>query len=446
MHNVELLCATTGTSPAVTTAVNYVLQFYPLWFSHNQFQHSPASRFFGPDRISPIFQSVVAVNDDTLYAIAFVDLAAEPIILTIPETKATYSLLTMDPYGDIFTTDIPSQTPGTFALIGTGFSGTLPADITPIVMPINISLMIFRADKFSAAGEDQIAEADLFRRSLNTQALCKYENVPCPDGVTDPVSGESTLILPETDFSLSLKQIADSLVASDPIEFLKQLQTAVGSPLTPPLSAEEKALSSNMNGLLSDLNQHRGDLISGVQAAHEAIVSDYLSHKLPGTEWIHFSDIGSWGSDIVGRAAIAEYFLYGNDIKTAAYYHAFHSGNGLPLDGSKGGYVFTFPADNLPEAKRFWSVTAYTPDTIELIRNAEGKYVVASYTPGLVTNPDGSVSIYMATDLPAGVPRANWLPISHEPFNIVLRVYGPEGNVASGKYVPPVIQKLPQNQ
>jgi len=39
------------------------------------------------------------------------------------------------------------------------------------------------------------------------------------------------------------------------------------------------------------------------------------------------------------------------------------------------------------------------------------------------------------------VPEANWLPVSKGRFNILLRVYGPEGSVANNSYVPPAISK-----
>jgi hypothetical protein len=69
------------------------------------------------------------------------------------------------------------------------------------------------------------------------------------------------------------------------------------------------------------------------------------------------------------------------------------------------------------------------------------KCAVASYTPGLDTAGDGSVSIVMAVNKPADVPEANWLPIPRGPFNILLRAYGPQ-NAAT--YVPPQIQVLLQ--
>jgi hypothetical protein len=82
---------------------------------------------------------------------------------------------------------------------------------------------------------------------------------------------------------------------------------------------------------------------------------------------------------------------------------------------------------SVPEAKRFWSVTAYTPDAIELVANPVDKYVVASYTRGLEYHADGSLSVYLARELPAGVPFANSLSLPQGMFNIMLRVDGPEG-------------------
>jgi hypothetical protein len=103
----------------------------------------------------------------------------------------------------------------------------------------------------------------------------------------------------------------------------------------------------------------------------------------------------------------------------------------------------TFPPGGTPDASRFWSLTAYTPDAIELIPNAIDKYVVASYTPGLEANPDGSISIYISETKPDEAPEANWLPVSDRAFNLMLRVYGvvPKSDVAKNKYVPPPVEK-----
>jgi hypothetical protein len=153
------------------TTVAYVVQFYPLWFTYYQSLLASTNRLVGPNRISPIYHYVVAINVDTLYASSYLDLTAQPVILTIPATTVRYSILMLDPYGDIFDAGIPPQTAGTFALTGPGFTGTLPAEVNPIAMPLDFSTLIFRADKFSATDEDQTQEAQAFRTSLKTQTL-----------------------------------------------------------------------------------------------------------------------------------------------------------------------------------------------------------------------------------------------------------------------------------
>ena len=126
--------------------------------------------------------------------------AAEPVILTIPATTATYSMLTLDPYGDIFDTGIPAATPGVYALTGPGYSGGLPAGVTAVALPLNDAVLIFRADKYSSSGEDQQVEAERFRASLQLQPLSGY--------LSDPAGG-SAMILPEVAFAIPYKTIAD---------------------------------------------------------------------------------------------------------------------------------------------------------------------------------------------------------------------------------------------
>jgi hypothetical protein len=182
---------------------------------------------------------------------------------------------------------------------------------------------------------------------------------------------------------------------------------------------------------------------AGAQKAHDLILENYLTHTGP-TNWIHFVNISNWGDDVLDRSSITEFLQLSNGISTAAYYHVFRDADGNPLDGSnRRGYVLTFPAGQLPQAQLLWSLTAYTPKAIELVPNSANKYVVASYTPGLQHNPDGSLSVYMSKVPPAGVPIANWLPVPSRAFNIMLRVYGPKGDVADNTYVPPGILPHP---
>lgn len=401
------------------------------------------NRLVGPVRVTPIYQTVVAINVDTLYASTFLYLADQPVILTIPDTTVSYSTLSLDPYGDVFMDLVPEES-GTYALVGPDYKGgAIPGVDGTIEMPLNNMTLIFRADRFSSAGEKAAKD---FRANLQTEPLCAYEQTPCPEG-TPP--GGKTLVLPELVFSLPFKTVADNLVALAPITFLEQLQQAVAGPRTPPLSVEQKVLSKKFDRLFKKLPRNIGAFEAGARDAHAAILDNYLSN-LDANNWIHFTDIGNWGGNFLNRSSITEFIQYGNGIATAAYYHTFLDSNDDALNGSApNGYTLTFSATGQsaqPETKRFWSLTAYTPNAIELIPNSANKYVVASYTPGLVYNNDGSLTIYISRTLPPGAPMANWLPVSNSPFNIMLRDYGPEGSVSENTYLPPPIVKVPSSQ
>lgn len=336
-------------------------------------------------------------------------------------------------------------------LTGPDYSGELPAGLIPIRMPLDVTTLIFRADRFTPDGADQSAAANAFRAAITMQPLCAYQNLPCPEE-PNRIPGYDTLIFPEIAFAVPFKTVADGPVKYDAIEFLKQLQFAVASDQTPPMTPAEQALSDAFDAAFGDGEiddtEMRSAFIAGAQAAHGAIVSSYLDKRGP-TNWIPFTNIGDWGDRVVERGAITEFIQYGNSIRTAAYYQAFRDRRGAPLDASGGvGYVLTFPADQIPRAERFWSITAYTPRSVELVANSADKYAVASYTPGLEYHPDGSLSVYFGAVPPKGVPEANWLPAPPGPFNVMLRAYGvePDSSIANDTYVPPAIPRVDRPQ
>lgn len=436
-----------GRTDIASTTTAYVEQFYPLWFTHNQFRLAPHNQLIGPDRISPVYQGVVAINDDTLYASSVIDLTAGPVIVTVPGTRRgsfAYSVLLLDPYGNIYPSPIPSKPSGAktkkavYALVPQGYTGRVPRRAARVTMPLDVMFLIFRADKFSGT-TDQTSQASAFRAALKLQPLTGYYKNP---------RGGATNVLPEAYFAVPFKTIADISIRFHSIGFLRQLQTAVHSSITPPLTSQEQALSDSFDAVFGSGGSGptpvaRAAFVKGARTAHDAILNNYLRNLGPNN-WIHFTNIGNWGDQVLDRASITEFIQYGNGISTAAYYHTFRDGNGAPLLGNTPhGYVMTFKPRGAPPTERFWSLTAYTPNSIELIPNSANKYVVASYTPGLQKNRDGSISIYISRAKPAGVPAANWLPVSSRPFNVMLRVYGvrPGSSVANNTYVPPPVVK-----
>jgi len=416
------------------TTKNYVETFYPLWFTHTQFKVAPHNQLIGPDKISPLYQGVVAINDDTLYASSPIDVTSGPVTLTVPETDAGYSVLLLDPFGNVYESGVPSKAAGVatpttvYSLVAPDYSGPVLTGTTTVRLPLAFMVLIFRADRFSD-DIDQTAEAAAFRAALE-------------------VNGSPTSILPVAEFAFPVKTIADTLVRRDPITFLSQTQQAIASASTPPLTQQEQKLSDDFDAMFGDgssLSPEEEALFAdGAGAAHDALLRNYLGNR-DANNWIHFTNIGDWGGNVLDRASTTEFIQFGNGIETAAYYHTFLDGNGAPLEGSDPDayYTLTFPPDAIPEASRFWSLTAYTPNAIELIPNPIDKYLVASYTPGLEESPDGSISIYISQTQPDGVPEANWLPVSDRAFNLMLRVYGvvPNSDVANNTYAPPPVEK-----
>ena len=56
---------------------------------------------------------------------------------------------------------------------------------------------------------------------------------------------------------------------------------------------------------------------------------------------------------------------------------------------------------------------------------------------------DGSLTLYLASGLPDGVPEGNWLPSpKDQPFVVNTRLYVPKDEVVAGEYSPPPIQRV----
>ncbi len=432
---------------AAQTAEQYVIRFWPRWISFAQqsliTRIHGADTFIGPQGMSPLYSAVVAINDDTLYCSAFVDTRLGPAILTIPATPNVYSLLPLNVFGDTFNTSIKPQTPGTYALVPPGWRGTLPRGVTKVTDPYPVTLWIIRTDKYSSTGVNMTASAAAFRAALHMTTLAKYE--------ADPASGAAKIVPIVPSFAVPFKVLEGLAVTRTPNAFLRQTQRAVADPSTAPMYASDLQLSAAFNQDFAAAQQaaRRGNPVplaridAAARAAYRALNERWNSHVVPGTHWVHFTNIAAWGTAYLDRAAGTEYIQYGNNEAAAGYWDASVDGAGQTLNAARHGYTLTFPAGDIPQVKRFWSLTAYVPGNIRLVRNPANKYLVASYTPGLVTNPDGSITIYLAPTRPAGAPMANWLPVPRGQFAIVLRAYGPTGNTANPDYAPPAITPTP---
>jgi hypothetical protein len=162
--------------------------------------------------------------------------------------------------------------------------------------------------------------------------------------------------------------------------------------------------------------------------------------------WLVNTSIGDYGTDYLLRASVAYNGLGANLPQDAIYPMAKADARGQPLDASKNDYTITFAnKDALPPVRAFWSITMYT-DQLFFAPNPLRRYALGSRDK-LVTNPDGSIVLYLQTNSPGKAKEANWLPAPAGPFIAVLRMYWPADQAPSildGSWQPPGIEATPK--
>jgi hypothetical protein len=109
-----------------------------------------------------------------------------------------------------------------------------------------------------------------------------------------------------------------------------------------------------------------------------------------------------------------------------AMYPGIATADGKPMNAQYD-YVIRMTKDELPPYTAFWSATLYDTKHGFFIPNKQKKYSVGQ-NAGMKLNASGGIEIHIAAEQPAGVPAANWLPITREELDldVILRVYQPD--------------------
>ncbi len=154
------------------------------------------------------------------------------------------------------------------------------------------------------------------------------------------------------------------------------------------------------------------------------------------TGWVYTTRSGTYGTDYLYRAAIAQCCV-GENLPQDAVYPALSSdGNGQPLDGNNS-YVLHFDKGKLPPVDGFWSVTAYDIDGY-FIPNALKRQAIGG-RDRLVANADGSVDLFVQADSPGKERRLTGCLSEKAPFTLLMRVYSPREEFLEGEWSPPAV-------
>jgi len=378
------------------------------------------------------FRAVVRPNLDTLYSIAWLDLSAGPLLLTLPPIPDRfYQFPVLDGWSNVVASP-GSRTlegrPGRFLIAGPGWYGEVPEGAELVAVPTRIAWLLGR---IHARGETDLPAVHALQEQVRLAPAGGAAAGPWPAAAAAPaVAGD----LPP-----------DRIEALPALAFFQRLAALLAD--NPAAPADRDALASlarlgvepgagpdpaAYGWLARRLLQHG---VAEVRTRLAAAVADR-----PGgpTGWRLVVDgMGRYGTDYRLRAGVALIGFGANLPEDAVYPTTDRDGNGDPLTGGRA-YRLRFPPGDLPPARAFWSLTAYDGEGY-LLPGVGGRHRLGS-SDALGRDADGGLTLYLQPEAPAGDARANWLPLPPSgPVELTLRLYEPGGDVLAGRWQPPAV-------
>jgi len=384
--------------------------------------------------------TIVTPNSDTPYSIAWLDLRAEPIVLSVPAVPRSryYSVMLCDGntfnYGYIGTRATGPE-PGDYMVVGPDWKGETPAGIKQVFRSsTQFSLAAYRTQLFNAADMPNVVKV---QAGYQVQPLSAYLKQPAPAAAA----------------AIDFPKIDKDLVKTNFFEYLDfALQFAPPGPEEQAIRAKlaRIGIGAGRTFAFKDLSpEHKAAVLLGMKAGEDKVAEavTHLGTKING--WNVASVTGDrafFNGNWLARAAAAKAGIYGNDAVEAMYPLTTTLANGELLDTGKHNYTLTFAKNEFPPVNAFWSVTMYDGKTQLLIKNPIGRYLINSpMLPGMKKNPDGSLTIYIQNKTPGKARESNWLPAPDGPDYIVMRLYWPRTEPPSilpagqGTWKPPAI-------
>jgi hypothetical protein len=380
---------------------------------------------------TPANRDIVTPNNDTPYSWAWLDLRAEPWVLSVPagSTDRYYVHQWMDLFTQIFGyvgVRATGYEPGSYLIAGPKWSGPTPPGIKSVLK--SETDLVIDLGRTALHGPSDTAALKAFQAQYRLQPLSAFTNTTPPPpapAISFPTWDKAKALGPE--FIGYLNFLLTFCQPPDPSETdLMQRFATIGI---------EPGLPFDLASKPAALRQAIADGAADGAAA--------LKAKVAVTE----SSIGMFGSraqlknDYLTRAVAAAMGIYGNAAEEAVYVGARLDSTGQPLDGAAR-YQVRLDKAHLPPASFFWSATMYDLPNRLLVANPINRYSLGSQTNGLRYEPDGSLILYIQRDDPGTDKTSNWLPSPAKgPFNIVFRLYGPSPEAQKGGWPPPAVVK-----
>ncbi|HMK36144.1 MAG TPA: DUF1254 domain-containing protein [Desulfomonilaceae bacterium] len=424
--------------------MNYAVMYeYAVDRSSGQFK-APFNKILNEARVFTYKDTaIVTPNSDTPYSILWMDLRAEPIVLSVPavEKGRYYSVMLCDGntfnYGYIGSRATGNEA-GDYLVVGPDWKGETPSGIKKVFRSsTQFSAAAYRTQLFNPEDMPNVVKV---QSGYKVQPLSAYLKQPAPP--TAP--------------AVNFPKIDKELAKTNFFEYLDfALQFAPAGPEEKEIRAKLAKIGvgpgKTFNFKDLDLKQKLEfglGMREGEKKVEEKVAN--LGKEINGWRVSSaFGDRDFYHGDWLLRAAAAKAGIYGNDGIEAMYPMTRNDAEGQPLDGSKHNYTLTFAAGQFPPVKAFWSVTMYDGKSQLLIENPINRYLINSpMLPNMKKTEDGSLSLYIQKDSPGKDKESNWLPAPNGPIYLVMRLYWPKTEPPSilppgeGSWNPPAVVKV----
>ena len=394
---------------------------YPLVLMDYTAKTLPVNKLVHARQLAdPESKSVVTMNVDTLYTQIIVDLAKEPMVLSVPESDRFLEIQVMDAWSN---TVAVLDTEGVYAFVMKGDAVELPEEITRVELPTQMSWVLGR---ILLEDEEDTANVIKLQDAMDYRPLSSYLSGEDYDSSTDGSSINHEIVpvrdvaglKPDEFFNLANELMTVNPPAQEDKEMIDRISALnVG----PGCKFDYEIMGdADGSGWAEMQNRFYADINTGARE---------FSQKLG--QWSYFgAPIGDFGTAYTYRASVAVSGFGANTVDVAIYPRRNVDEDGNEFEGDKD-YILHF--DSLPPvqegSKGFWSVTAYDNESF-LIPNELERYNIndrSDYT----LNEDGSLDVLLTSDEElikkgSGENGEYLLPTSAQGFRLYLRIYLPD--------------------
>ncbi|MEZ5649407.1 MAG: DUF1254 domain-containing protein [Burkholderiaceae bacterium] len=360
---------------------------------------------------------VTTPNIDTLYSVAWVDLAQGPVRLTIPPSEGRYvNLALLDVYTNNFAClsqrDVGSGG-ADLLLVGPTWPGPLPADQKVIRAPFDDVMLFART---LVDDDADLPAARRVQHGFRAAALAAHE----PEAMTP------------------------ALMRSDDAgrDFVALVAAALCRNPPPPYESDHLALLERV-GLSGSASAQQIERWSALLPGFLARIRESArSVNVPIDQWTYSArNLGDFGTSYRLRALTALRGLLALPASEAVYLGTEFDADDRALHGENL-YCLDLPDEGVP-ADAFWSLTLYEkmPSGASfLAHNPLNRYAFTDRNSTLRV-VDGRIPVWVSHRRPPAALESNWLPAPPAPFRLALRAYHPHPDLLAGRFrMKPVVK------